>query len=66
MTQANAGNSNRSLSPFHPNLKRHLRIRRFVIVPNVHLIAFRRAQHDEVQILRVNVNEYLSQVGTNI
>lgn len=41
-----------SLSPFHPNLKRHLRIRRFVIVPNVHLIAFRRAQHDEVQILR--------------
>ena len=25
-----------SLSPFHPNLKRHLRIRRFVIVPNVH------------------------------
>lgn len=30
-----------SLSPFHPNLKRHLRIRRFVIVPNVHLIAFR-------------------------
>ena len=37
-----------SLSPFHPNLKRHLRIRRFVIVPNVHLIAFWCAQHDEV------------------
>ena len=41
-----------SLSPFHPNLKRHLRICRFIAVPNVHLIAFRRAQHDEVQILR--------------
>lgn len=41
-----------SLSPFHPNLKRHLRICRFIVVPNVHLIAFRRAQHDEVQILR--------------
>ena len=33
---------------FGNSIKRHLRICRFIAVPNVHLIAFRRAQHDEV------------------